>query len=126
MPCSLLLFDPSSFLIYIFVFYDVSKITSENDSFDETHPLYRKRCVFTGALERMSRLDAAQLVANVGGIPENNVTKKTNYLILGNNDYNPILRGAKSGKQKKAEEYKLSGCDIEIIPESVFYEMLEQ
>ena len=68
MPCSLLLFDPSSFLIDIFVFYDVSLITSENDSFDETHPLYRKRCVFTGALERMSRLDAAQLVANVGGI----------------------------------------------------------
>lgn len=109
-----------------FAHYDLTKVTSENEEFDETHPLYKKKCVFTGILERMTRLEAAQLVANVGGIPENSVTKKTNYLVLGNNEYNPILQGNKSNKQKKAEEYKLAGCDIEIIPETVFYEMLEE
>lgn len=50
--------------------------------------------------------------------------KETNYLILGNNDYNPILRGKKSSKLLKAENLKLQGQDIEIISENVFYEMI--
>lgn len=33
-------------------------------------------------------------------------------------------KNGKSSKQKKAEEYKLKGQDIEIIPESVFYDMI--
>lgn len=100
-------------------------ITTDRTDFDETHPLFGKHCVFTGALERMTRADAAQLVVNVGGICDNGVTKKTNFLILGNNDYCAAIKGGKSSKHKKAEEYKLNGLDIEIIPENVFYEMLE-
>lgn len=103
---------------------DLRSITSDNTDFDKTHPLYGKRCVFTGVLEKMQRSDAAQLVANFGGICDNSVTKKTNYLILGNNDYCSTIKDGKSTKQKKAEEYKLKGIDIEIIPENVFYEMV--
>lgn len=105
---------------------DLRMITTDNIDFDETNPLYGKRCVFTGALEKMIRADAAQLVVNLGGICENTVTKKTNYLILGNNDYCKTIKDGKSAKQKKAEAYKLQGCDLEIIPENVFYDMLEQ
>lgn len=104
---------------------DLRQIVAENTEFDETHPLYGKHCVFTGALDKMTRANAAQLVVNVGGICENNVTKKTNFLILGNNDYHKSIKDGKSSKQKKAEEYKLMGFDIEIIPENVFYEMIE-
>ena len=107
-------------------FVDLTQLKAETDEFDETHPLYRKRCVFTGALEKMTRSNAAQIVVNLGGICENNVTKKTNFLILGNNDYNPLVRDGKSKKQKKAEEYKLAGQDIEVIPEAVFYELIEE
>ena len=101
---------------------DLRTITAETTDFDETHPLYGKRCVFTGTLEKMSREEAAQSVVNIGGICDNGVTKKTNFLILGNNDYSS---GTKTSKHKKAEAYKLAGADIEIIPESVFYDMLE-
>lgn len=104
---------------------DLREITSENTEFDETHPLYGKHCVFTGTLEKMQRSEAAQLVVNVGGICDNGITKKTNYLILGNNDYCKTIKDGKSSKQKKAEEYKLNGYDIDIISESVFYDMLE-
>ncbi len=104
---------------------DLRKITTEKTEFDESHPLFSKRCVFTGTLEKMSRANAAQLVVNHGGICENGVTKKTNFLILGNNDYCKTIKDGKSSKQKKAEEYKLNGIDIEIIPENVFYDMLE-
>lgn len=105
--------------------YDLSQITSEKETFDETHPLYKKYCVFTGVLERMTRNEAARLVVDCGGFCENSVTKKTNYLVLGNNDYNPHIKEGKSNKQKKAEAYKLAGQDIDVIPESVFYELVE-
>lgn len=104
---------------------NLKNISAEKDEFDESHPLYQKYCVFTGALEKMTRAKAAQLVVNLGGYCENSITKKTNFLVLGNNDYNPLVRGGKSNKQKKAEAYKLAGQDIEIIPESVFYELVE-
>ena len=104
---------------------DISSITAECDSFDISHPLYGKVCVFTGALEKMKRADAMQLVVNMGGIVANGVTKQTNYLVLGNNDFCKSIKDGKSNKQKKAEALKLSGQDIEIISEYTFYEMIE-
>lgn len=101
-----------------------SDIVALADNFDESHILYQKTCVFTGKLERMTRKEAMQIVANLGGINSDTVTKKTNYLILGNNDYCSSLKGGKSSKHKKAEKLKLAGEDIEIIPENVFYDMI--
>lgn len=97
-----------------------------NLEFDETHPLFNKLCVFTGTLQQMPRKEAMQHVVNLGGLVGDSVTKKTNYLILGNNDYCKIIKDGKSSKQKKAEELKLKGNDIEIISENVFYDMLDQ
>jgi len=99
-------------------------ITATVNSFDEEHPLYEKHIVFTGELEKMDRRYAAQIVANFGGINENGITKKTNYLILGNNDFCKSIRGGKSSKQKKAEEYVLKGQDLQIISETEFYSMI--
>lgn len=103
---------------------DVNSITTSNENFNTLHPLYRKVCCFTGKLENLQRKDAMQLVVDLGGIVANSVTKKTNYLILGNNDYCPTIKDGKSSKQKKAEKLKLSGQDIDIISENTFYEML--
>lgn len=104
---------------------DVSSITTDNIDFDTSHPLYDTLCVFTGTLERMIRKDAMQIVVDLGGKVANSVNKQTNYLILGNNDYCKTLKEGKSAKQKKAEKLKLEGYDIEIIPENVFYDMIE-
>lgn len=62
------------------------------------------------------------LGANLGGFNGDNVTKNTNYLILGNNDYCKSIKDGKSNKQKKTEKIKLEGFDIEILTENVFYE----
>ena len=99
-------------------------IHTEASDFDPESPFYSKTCVFTGTLERIVRKDAMQIVANLGGINSDSVTKKTNYLILGNNDYCKSIKDGKSSKQKKAEKYKLEGQAIEIIPENVFYDMI--
>ena len=102
-----------------------SDIQADPSKFDEDSPIYQKHCVFTGKLERYTRKEAMQIVANLGGINGDNVTKNTNFLILGNNDYCTTIQGGKSSKHKKAEKYKIEGLDIEIIPEDVFYRMLE-
>lgn len=101
-------------------------IVTQNASFDETNPLYGKVCCFTGALETMQRKDAMQLVVDLGGLCSDSVTKKTNYLILGNTDYCSNMNGSKTSKTLKAEKAKLAGQDIEIISENVFLDMINQ
>lgn len=101
-------------------------ITTTNTEFDKSSFFYQKVFAFTGTLERMDRREAMQLVTDLGGICGDGVTKKTNYLILGNNDYCSSIKNGKSSKQRKAEEYKLKGQDIEIISENVFYDMLDE
>lgn len=103
---------------------DISAITPTEFEIDEDGFFYGKHVVFTGKLEKMTRKNAMQIIVNVGGILDNGVTKKTNYLILGDNDYNAILKGEKSSKHKRAEQLKLEGQDIEILDELTFYDIL--
>lgn len=100
-------------------------IVPETTDFDPDSPIYGRSFAFTGVLERMTRAEAMQAVANAGGICCNGVIATTNYLVLGNNDYCGSLKGGKSAKQKKAEKMRLTGSDILIISESVFYDMLD-
>ena len=103
-----------------------AEITSQNTEFDESHPFYGKIFVFTGTLDRMLRKDAMQLVADIGGINADGVTKKTNFLVLGNNDYCSQIKDGKSNKLKKAEKYILGGQDLQILSEDVFFDMLSE
>lgn len=102
----------------------VKNIVSETNEFDENHVLYNKKCCITGKLERLTRKQAAQIIANFGGINQDLVTKETEFLIMGNNDFCPTLKDGKSSKQKKAENLILKGQEIQIIPEDVFYQLI--
>ena len=103
-----------------------SDITTNNTELDEENMLYDKYVVITGTLGKMLRKEAMQVIADLGGHCQDGVNKDTNYLILGNNDYNPILRGKKTSKLLKAENLKLKGQDIEIISENVFYDIIPE
>lgn len=104
---------------------DLSSIEAENtDDMDPENELFGKNCVFTGKLEMMERAEAAQLVANVGGHTLNTLTKKTDYLIVGDVDYCSNVKNGKTSKQKKAESYILNGIDISIIDEKTFYDLV--
>lgn len=103
---------------------NIGAITSTTDGIDEDGFFYGRHVVFTGKLERMTRKEAMQIVVNMGGILDNSVNRHTNYLILGNNDYNAVLHGEKSSKHKKAEKLKLEGQDIDIIDEFTFYDII--
>lgn len=99
-------------------------IQPSKDCFNEDSPMYGKLFVFTGTLEKMTRREAMQIVVDNGGLCADNVTKKTNYLVLGNNDYCSSIKNGKSRKQRRAEELKVSGIDIDVISENIFYDMV--
>lgn len=99
-------------------------ITSSYDEFDESNPFYQKVCVFTGALS-FPRRKAMQMVADIGGINGDSVTKATDFLIVGNTDYVPNLKGAKSSKLKKAETLIAEGQDIKVLTEQTFLKLIE-
>lgn len=104
----------------------ISNIQSVNDNIDISNPFYNKVVVFTGALDSMQRKDAAQIVANLGGILGDSVTKNTNYLILGDFAYCSTIKNGKSAKYKKAENLIIKGQDLQIIPEKVFLSMIKE
>lgn len=104
----------------------VAGIQATTDDIDVDNPFYGKTVVFTGALDSMQRKDAAQIVANLGGILGDTITKKTNFLVLGNYAYCSTIKGGKSSKHKKAEQLILGGQDLQIIPESVFLSMIAE
>jgi DNA polymerase III subunit epsilon len=100
-------------------------IEPQTTDFNNEHPFFEKNIVFTGALSNLNRADAMQMVVNVGGfIKPDNLTQKTNYLVVGNYDYNQYGEGFKSSKLQKAEQYIQKGLDIEIISENDFFKMV--
>ena len=103
----------------------LSSVVAETADFDETHPLYGKNVVFTGALSRMTRKEAFQIVANLGGNPSDTLNKKTNYLVVGNEDFVSSVKNGKSSKMLKAESYRAKGADILTISENTFFDLVE-
>lgn len=95
------------------------------DEFDESNPIFGKVIVFTGTLSHMSRKDAFQIVANLGGIPENAVTTKTNFLIVGNEEFVKSVKNGQTSKMRKASNYQQKGLDILTLSEYTFFDMIE-
>ncbi len=97
----------------------------QNKEINTAHPFYMKTVVITGELKRFMRAAARTSVENVGGLTSESVTKKTDFLVLG--DYSKVrsIKDGKSLKLKRAEELILQGYDLQILSEDVFIEMLE-
>lgn len=106
---------------------DVNAILPTTGEFNEDHPFFQKLFAFTGTLQGMRREDAMQCVVDVGGQVANGVTKKTNFLVLGQQDFRTFAAGnTKSSKHRKAEASRAKGRDIELLSEQEFLEMLGQ
>ncbi|MDR0285431.1 MAG: hypothetical protein LBI33_11190 [Propionibacteriaceae bacterium] len=88
--------------------------------------LYGRVVVFTGALMSMTRQIAWDACAHVGATADDNVTKRTNVLVVG--DINPaVLRpGATlTGKAQKAFTLQSKGQTIEVMTEDDFLRCLD-
>ena len=83
-----------------------------------------EKFVFTGALKYMKRKEAMQYVVDYGGTVGDHLTKDTDYLVMGTQDYSR-LTSDKSKKQLQAEKFNSQEEDISIITEDVFYDMIK-
>ncbi|MHC1772985.1 MAG: exonuclease domain-containing protein [Flexilinea sp.] len=110
--------DPSIKLI------SAKDISPSHDFFDITHPVYGKVFSFDGILDQMTRRQAMQAVADLGGINSDNMTKKVNYLVLGDNIVQNSEDGNRTYKENRAEILLQSGCDLHILRSHEFYSMI--
>lgn len=88
--------------------------------------LYGRVVAFTGTLMSMTRQIAWDECARVGAAAKNNVTKRTNILVVG--DINPaVLRPGSemTGKAQKAFELQDHGQEIEVMTEDDFLRCLD-
>lgn len=95
--------------------------TDANPDADSDHPFYGRVIVFTGTLMSRTRQMAWDDVARAGGIPELNVTKRTNILITG--DINPAILAPgmiTTGKAARVFALQEKGQDIELMTEDDF------
>lgn len=99
-------------------------IKPESDAFIEGHPLYNQALVFTGNLSSISRKEAMQIVVNIGGVIRSTVSKRTNFLVVGNQDKKLVGVSGTSSKERKAAELILEGYDIRVIDEDQFMSLL--
>ena len=97
-----------------------SKIIGDPSKVDEGNYFYGKSVCFTGSFQYGIRTELLQKIADIGGIPVDSVTKKTNILVVGLQDFKKVGDSGMSSKQKKAIDLKSSGVDIEIMSESDF------
>lgn len=81
---------------------------------------YGKTVVFTGTLSSMVRSKAQQVIADIGGILGNTITKDTDFLVVGQQDYKVVGDDGMSSKQEKAIKLIEKGAAIEVISENDF------
>jgi DNA polymerase-3 subunit epsilon len=93
----------------------IGQITTPNSD----GPFFGVNIVFTGALE-MPRREATSLAASLGFSVDKGVTKKTNILIVGDQDAQKLAGKDKSSKHIKAEKLITNGQHIDIFSESDF------
>jgi DNA polymerase-3 subunit epsilon len=92
-----------------------SKVVAQTSNFDESHPFFGKKIVVTGAMAAMTREEAMQGIVDVGGQIMSSVSRKTNYLVVGQDP---------GSKLEKAMALKSEGYLIEVLDERAFLEFL--
>ena len=88
---------------------------------------YGKKVVLTGRLPYgITRQAAWDKIASLGGEPQKGVTRKTNFLVIGEWNPHTISPDGTSRKYKRAQELREEGQDIEVMTDFDFLALLEE
>lgn len=99
-----------------------SEIVPQVSDFDPSHPFYQKSLVFTGDLS-IDRREAMQQAVNTGAVLKSSVSRKTDFLVVGQQNRSPHP----SGKEEKARALLAAGSSsIQIISETEFFRLLHR
>ena len=98
----------------------LKNIVVDESKFDSDNYFYGKAVCFTGAFTYAVRRELLQAIADIGGTPMDSVTKATDVLVVGQQDYRVVGENGMSSKQKKAMALIDKGQDLEILSETEF------
>lgn len=101
----------------------VRGIRPSRRSASPSHPLFRARVVFTGAMTSMTRKEAWQLANDCGAICRTDVSRSTDFVVVGNRDYARFMAGEPSGRLKAARELVDRLFGPRVISETQFLEL---
>ncbi len=87
---------------------------------DPNDPVSGKSFVFTGKMATMKREDAQAAVKARGGLAPEDVNKKLDYLVIGDEASALTGGGERSSKHKKADKLVADGAPLRIISEADF------
>lgn len=87
--------------------------------------LQGERVAFTGILASMTHAQAAELVEQNGGIFTEHVSRKTTMLVVGEEGWPLEDNGQPSVKLLQADRWRQAGCELQILNESQWLELLE-
>ena len=65
-----------------------------------------------------------RMVLDIGGRTKDTVTRSTDYLVVGQQDFRIVGQDGMSGKQKKAMQMIEKGASLVILSEAEFMEMI--
>lgn len=92
---------------------------------DPDHPLYGQSICFTGKLDSFTQGEAERIAADFGATVEDNVTKRTTFVVVGQFSPAHLRWGAKlSNKAEKAATLAAKGQPIEIVDEDAFLALI--
>lgn len=83
-----------------------------------------KTLLFTGEL-KIRRAEATELAMEAGAIVSESISRKVDVLVVGTQDRQRLRGHNKSAKHRKAEALISEGCDIQIVSEDDFMELLK-
>jgi DNA polymerase III epsilon subunit-like protein len=103
----------------------IPRVASEGAELDPGHPFFGKKVTFTGDLSAMERPAAQQAILDVGGRPMTNVSKKTDFVVVGS-VFSGLVPGHASSKLETAQDLIAAGAAIRIVSEQQFLALLGQ
>jgi len=89
----------------------------------ESNFLYKKKVVFTGTLQTMTRVKAQQLVSILQGDTQTTVSHQTDILVIGYHRQNLFEAEPLSKKERLAKKYQDEGFPIVILTEKEFFSL---
>lgn len=107
------------------VYVPKEPLPEANVAADAAHPLYGQTICFTGRLDSFTQSAAERIAADFGATVQDNVTKRTSLVVVG--QFNPahLRDGAKlSNKAQKAAGLAAKGQPIDIMDEDGFIGMI--
>ncbi len=108
------------------VYYSHKESTIDVDPsmFKKNHLFYKQHIVLTGKMKKYTRRKASSLVLNIGGFIDREVSNTTNFLILGDAEYQEKVFGGLSMKHLESLNRIKSGQEITILSEDEFVNLV--